>query len=79
LLIPSANAIIVLKPILKVNEKLNRMANSELESLDWRLWRMVYLTYTRFKICLDQVFAEQGLTTEQYQLLARLQNTSMRP
>jgi len=78
-LIPSANAIIVLKPILKVNEKLNRMANSELESLDWRLWRMVYLTYTRFKICLDQVFAEQGLTTEQYQLLARLQNTSMRP
>jgi DNA-binding MarR family transcriptional regulator len=69
-LIPSANAIIVLKTILKVNEKLNRMADSELESLDWRLWRMVYLTYTRFKICLDQVFAEQGLTTEQYQLLA---------
>jgi DNA-binding MarR family transcriptional regulator len=46
------------------------MVDSELENLDWRLWRMVYQTYTRFKICLDQVFAEQGLTTEQYQLLA---------
>lgn len=46
------------------------MANPELESLDWRLWRAVYQTYTRFKICLDQVFAEQGLTTEQYQMLA---------
>jgi DNA-binding MarR family transcriptional regulator len=46
------------------------MVNSELENLDWRLWRMVYQTYTRFKICLDQVFAEQGLTSEQYQMLA---------
>jgi DNA-binding MarR family transcriptional regulator len=46
------------------------MANSKLENLDWRLWRAVYQTYTRFKICLDQVFAEHGLTSEQYQVLA---------
>ena len=46
------------------------MVNSEPENLDWRLWRVVYQSYTRFKICLDQVFAEQGLTSEQYQVLA---------
>jgi DNA-binding MarR family transcriptional regulator len=46
------------------------MVNSKLENLDWRLWRVVYQTYTRFKICLDQVFAEQGLTSEQYQVFA---------
>jgi len=46
------------------------MVDSKLENLDWRLWREVYQTYTRFKICLDQVFAEQGLTSEQYQVLA---------
>jgi len=46
------------------------MINSEHENLDWKLWRMVYQTYTRFKICLDQVFAEQGLTSEQYSVLA---------
>lgn len=45
-------------------------ANSELENLDWKLWRMVYQTYTRFKSCLDRVFAEQGLTSEQYSVLA---------
>ena len=46
------------------------MANSELENLDWRLLRMVYQTYTRFKSCLDQVCAEQELTSEQYSVLA---------
>ena len=46
------------------------MVNSELENLDWKLLRMVYQTYTRVKSCLDQVFAEQGLTSEQYQVLA---------
>jgi DNA-binding MarR family transcriptional regulator len=64
------NVIIVLNATLKVKETLNIMANSEVENLDWRLWRTVYQSYTRFKICLDQVFAEQGLTSEQYQVLA---------
>jgi DNA-binding MarR family transcriptional regulator len=45
------------------------MVNSEHEKLDLRLLRTVYQTYTRFKICLDQVFAEQGLTSEQYLVL----------
>jgi MarR family transcriptional regulator, organic hydroperoxide resistance regulator len=46
------------------------MVNSEVEKLDWRLLRTVYQTYTRVKSCLDQVFEEQGLTSEQYQVLA---------
>ena len=46
------------------------MVNSKLDNLDWRLWRVVYQTSTRFKVCLDQVLAEQGLTSEQYQVLA---------
>jgi len=45
------------------------MVNSKLENLDWKLLRMVYQTYTRVKSCLDHVFAEQGLTSEQYQVL----------
>lgn len=45
------------------------MAKSDLEQLDWRLWRMVYLAETRFKICLDQLCAKQGLTSEQYTVL----------
>ena len=46
------------------------MVNSEHEKLDWKLLRTVYQTYTRLKSCLDQVFAEQGLTSEQYLVLA---------
>jgi DNA-binding MarR family transcriptional regulator len=60
----------ILKTSLKAKETLNIMVNSKHQQLDWRLWRAVYQTYTRFKICLDQVFAEQGLTSEQYQVLA---------
>jgi len=46
------------------------MVNSEHEKLDWRLLRTVYQTYTRVKSCFDRVFAEQGLTSEQYLVLA---------
>ena len=46
------------------------MANSELENLVVTLWRMVYQAYTRFKNGMDQILAEQGLTMEQYLLLA---------
>jgi DNA-binding MarR family transcriptional regulator len=67
---PAAGAIIILKTTLKIKETLNIMVNSELENLDWRLLRTVYQTYTRLKSCLDQVFEEQGLTSEQYQVLA---------
>lgn len=45
------------------------MAKSDLEHLDWRLWRMIYLTETKFKICLDQLCAKHGLTSEQYTVL----------
>ena len=46
------------------------MANSELENLVVTLWRMVYQAYTRFKNGMDQILAEQGLTMEQYLVLA---------
>jgi DNA-binding MarR family transcriptional regulator len=48
------------------------MVNSELENLSVALWRMVNQTYTRFKNCMDQILKEQGLTMEQYFVLATI-------
>jgi len=45
------------------------MVNSKHYSLDVTLARLVYLTYARFKNCLDEILREQGLTTEQYLVL----------
>lgn len=66
---PPANAIIVLKRILKVKEKLNMMVNSKQRSIDSILARLLYLTYTRFKNCFDEILKRQELTTEQYMVL----------
>jgi len=48
------------------------MVNSKSENLSVALWRMVYLTYTRFKNCLDQILREHGLTMEQYLVLVTI-------
>jgi DNA-binding MarR family transcriptional regulator len=69
---PAAHAIIVLKKTLKVKETLNMMTDAELENLSVTLWRMLYQTYTRFKNGMDQVLSEQGLTMEQYLVLATI-------
>jgi len=69
---PPASAMIVLKGTLKVKERLNIMANYELENLSVMLWRMVYQTYTRFKNGLDQILREHGLTMEQYLVLVTI-------
>ena len=45
------------------------MVKSKDYSLDLTLARLVYLTYTRLKTCLDQILGAQGLTTEQYTVL----------
>jgi DNA-binding MarR family transcriptional regulator len=46
--------------------------NFESENLILRLWRQVYQTYTLLKKCEDQIFKEQGLTTEQYGILVSI-------
>jgi len=48
------------------------MTNYESESLSVTLWRMVYLTYTRFKNGMDQILGEQGLAMEQYLILVNI-------
>jgi len=48
------------------------MTNYEFEELSVMLWRMVYLTYTRFKNGMDKTLSEQGLTMEQYLVLANI-------
>lgn len=48
------------------------MTNYESESLSVMLWRMVYLTYTRFKNGMDKILSEQGLAMEQYLVLANI-------
>ena len=45
------------------------MVNSKHYSLDLRLARLVYLTYARFKNCMDEILRGKGLTTEQYTVL----------
>ena len=50
------------------------MTNHESESLSVALWRMVYLTYTRFKNSMDQVLSEPGLTMEQYLVLVNIKS-----
>jgi DNA-binding MarR family transcriptional regulator len=57
----------------KAKEKLNTMTNHELENLSVTLWRMVYQAYARFRNGMDQVLAEQGLTMEQYLVLATIE------
>jgi DNA-binding MarR family transcriptional regulator len=66
---PPATGIIVLNRTLKVKEKLNMMVKSKDYSLHLGLARLVYLTYARLKICLDEILEKQGLTTEQYTVL----------
>jgi DNA-binding MarR family transcriptional regulator len=66
---PPASGIIVLNRTLKVKEKLNMMVKSKDYSLHLGLARLVYLTYARLKICLDEILKKQGLTTEQYTVL----------
>jgi DNA-binding MarR family transcriptional regulator len=66
---PPASGIIVLNRTLKVKEKLNMMVKSKDYSLHLGLARLVYLTYTRLKICLDEILKKQGLTSEQYTVL----------
>jgi DNA-binding MarR family transcriptional regulator len=46
----------------------------ELESLNLRVLRMVYQTYTRFQNSLDEIFSVQGLTTERYLVLLAIKN-----
>jgi DNA-binding MarR family transcriptional regulator len=48
------------------------MTNYESDSLSVALWRMVYLTYTRFKNGMDKILGEQGLAMEQYLVLANI-------
>jgi len=48
------------------------MTNRELEDLSVTLWRMLSQAYTRFKNGMDQVLTEQGLTMEQYLVLATI-------
>ena len=48
------------------------MTNYESESLSVTLWRMVYLTYTRFKNGMDKILSEQGLAMEQYLVLVNI-------
>ena len=48
------------------------MVDSELENLNLRLGRMLYLTYTRYKNCSDQIHKQQGLTQEQYLVLVTI-------
>jgi DNA-binding MarR family transcriptional regulator len=68
----TGSVILVLKRSLKVKEVLNMVTDSELENMSVTLWRIVYQTYTRFKIGMDQVLAEQGLTMEQYLVLVTI-------
>ena len=69
---PAENAMIVLKSTLKVKGTLNIMTNHGFEEQSVMLWRMVYLTYTRFKNGMDRTLSEHGLTMEQYLLLVDL-------
>ena len=46
--------------------------NLESEIAVLKLWRQVYQTYTLLKKCEDQIFAEYGLTTEQYSVLGAI-------
>jgi DNA-binding MarR family transcriptional regulator len=55
-------------------EKLNLISDAELESLNLRVVRVVYQTYTRFQNCLDEILAVQGLTTERYFVLLAIKN-----
>ena len=48
------------------------MKNYEFEELSVILWRMVYLTYTRFKNGMDKILGEQGFTMEQYLVLVNI-------
>jgi DNA-binding MarR family transcriptional regulator len=49
-------------------------SDAELESLNLRVVRVVYQTYTRFQNCLDEILAVQGLTTERYFVLLAIKN-----
>jgi DNA-binding MarR family transcriptional regulator len=66
---PPASATIILKRTLKVKEKLNMVVNSKHRSIDLILARLLYLTYARFKNCLDEILRGQELTTEQFTVL----------
>ena len=48
------------------------MTNYESESLSVTLWRMVDLTYTRFKNGMDKILSEQGLAMQQYLVLVNI-------
>jgi DNA-binding MarR family transcriptional regulator len=48
--------------------------NPELQSLNLRIVRMVYQTYTRFQNCFDETFGVLGLTTERYLVLLAIRN-----
>ena len=48
------------------------MTDYESESLSVTLWRMVYLTYTRFKNGMDKILSEHGLAMEQYLVIVNI-------
>jgi DNA-binding MarR family transcriptional regulator len=73
-MLPAASAIILLKGTPNIKEKPNTMVNPELESVNLRVVRMVYQTYTRFQNSLDEILRVQGLTTERYLLLLGIRN-----
>jgi DNA-binding MarR family transcriptional regulator len=68
------SAIIVYRKTVKTEGKLNMTLDPELESLDLRVVRIVYQTYTRFQNRLDEILAPQGLTTERYFVLLAIKN-----
>ncbi|MGA8849852.1 MAG: MarR family transcriptional regulator [Dehalococcoidia bacterium] len=50
------------------------MINSKQRSIEVVLLRQLYLTYTRFKNCFDEVLSGQGLTMEKYIVLSVVKN-----
>jgi DNA-binding MarR family transcriptional regulator len=55
--------------------------NLESGNLALRLWFMIHHTHDMLKTCEDQVFGEQGLTTEQYTVLVTIKylDSNVRP
>ena len=73
-MIAFANAIMVQNKTPTTNEKRNMTSDLELLSLDLRVVRTVYQTYTRYQTCLDGLLAPHGLNTERYFVLLAIKN-----
>jgi DNA-binding MarR family transcriptional regulator len=74
LMIALTDAIMVQNKPPTTREKRNMTSRPPTESLDLRVVRIVYQTYTRYQTCLDGLLAPQGLNTERYFVLLAIKN-----